>query len=333
MIRWFQNLYVRCCSPFVYVWTVIWLCRHADVFSRGILLRAIIVVAVISNAPSVDASPCQGHMVAETIKGKTAYDPFSPLDIADSHQIAVANTGDTPCAYILIFHSPVTAPQLGGTLTYYLSGGSGASLITNAPAGMAPSLRTAQIPPATNAYVEFQAVIPRGQYAEPGKYADTLTLELYALDENGRFSALPLQTTTVVLNYEVASILSVNIKGADATSSTTVRLGTLVKGQQVQVDIQARANQDYRLDLTSDNGGVLTLTPKVVGQHWSVPYTVMFGGLTVDLTSGASTQIQPPTRPESDASFPLVVTVGEVSGKRAGRYEDVITIEIRSTQF
>jgi len=38
---------------------------------------------------------------------------------------------------------------------------------------------------------------------------------------------------------------------------------------------------------------------------------------------------QPPTRPEADASHALNVTIGEVGQKRAGRYEDIITIEIK----
>ena len=39
---------------------------------------------------------------------------------------------------------------------------------------------------------------------------------------------------------------------------------------------------------------------------------------------------QPPTRPQSDASHDLTVTIGEVGQKRAGRYEDVLTVEIRA---
>jgi hypothetical protein len=335
MNQWFRNVYARFCSPFIYVWTVFRLWTHADVFSRVMLRWVIAVVAVMLGAPpSAEARTCQGRVTGGTIiTGKTTYDPFSPVESVDSYQIAVANTGDTTCTYALLFHSDATAPRLGATLTYYLSGATAPSLVTNAPAEVAPALRTSQIAPSASAQSEFQLIIPRGQFAAPGRYADTLILELYALDESGRISGSPLQSATVALSYEVASIFSVNIKGADATSSTTVRFGTLAKGQEARVEIQARSNQDYRLDLTSDNGGVLALTPKVPGQSWSVPYTAMFGGRVVDLTSGASVQNQPPTRPESDACFPLFLTIGDVSAKRAGRYEDVITIEIRGMRF
>ena len=76
----------------------------------------------------------------------------------------------------------------------------------------------------------------------------------------------------------------------------------------------------------------MALTPKVAG-NWSVAYTATFGGRALNLVTGTSVLSQPPTIPGSDASFPLLVTVGDVAAKRAGRYEDVITIEIKATQL
>jgi hypothetical protein len=121
-------------------------------------------------------------------------------------------------------------------------------------------------------------------------------------------------------------VLSVNLKGGEL--ATTLSFGALAKGQQRTVEIQARGNQSYRLDVSSDHRGVMTLTPRIQGQDWSVPYMAALAGQNLDLSRGASLRDLPPTRPESDASHPLVITIGEVGQKRAGRYEDVITIEI-----
>jgi hypothetical protein len=119
----------------------------------------------------------------------------------------------------------------------------------------------------------------------------------------------------------------VNIKGADTT--TTLSFGKLAEGQQRLVDIQVRSNSSYQLDVNSDNNGALALTPKVPGQIWSVPYAATLDGQPLRLTMGASLQNLPPTRPEQDASHRLKVTIGDTARKRAGRYEDVITIEIK----
>jgi hypothetical protein len=71
----------------------------------------------------------------------------------------------------------------------------------------------------------------------------------------------------------------------------------------------------------------------VAGQSWSVPYALALAGQPIDLAGAASLRNLPATRPESDASFPLTVTIGAVGQKRAGRYEDVITVEIRGAAF
>jgi hypothetical protein len=194
---------------------------------------------------------------------------------------------------------------------------------------MAPAARLrTPLAPAAATQIEYQLSIPRGQYASSGgSYRDTLDLELYALDDKGRLSAAPLQTTTLSISYAVASVLSVNIKGGDAT--TTVNFGTLAKGQQRTVEIQARSNQGYRLDVSSDHRGVLALTPKVPGQDWTVPYAATLGGRPLNLSGGAILLDYPPTRPESDASHFLTLMIGDPGYKRAGSYEDVITIEIK----
>jgi hypothetical protein len=294
-------------------------------------LITILAFALAAIASSAHGADCRGQIGAgTTVTGKTAYDPYSPAEIADSYQIGIANTGADPCLYALVFRSKAVQPKLGGTLVYSLADGSNAALLTNAPPAMAPAARLRDpLPPAATAQIEFRLLIPRGQDAAPaGAYRDTLDLELYALDQSGRLSGAPLQTTTLSIGYAVQRVLSVNIKGADTT--TTMGFGVLAKGQQRTVEIQTRSNQSYQLDVSSDHHGVLALMPKVPGQEWTVPYAATLGGRPLDLAGGASLVDFPPTRPESDASHSLTISIGDVGQKRAGRYEDVITVEIRA---
>jgi hypothetical protein len=275
------------------------------------------------------AEPCQGRIGPETnITGKTAYDPFSPADVADDYRISVINTGAASCAFGLLFRARTARAELGGTLAYSLTGASGQPLLATSPsAASAPLLRlTSPLAPSATGWLEFQLGIARGQFARPGLYRDAVELQLYALDENGRPAGAPLQTATLAAAYTVPRVLSVNLKGGEL--ATTLGFGTLVKGQERKVEIQARGNQNYGLHVSSDNRGVLLLTPKIPGQDWSVPYTATFAEQPLDLRAATSLRNLPPTQPESDASHPLVITIGDAGQKRAGRYEDVITIEI-----
>ena len=300
---------------------------------RSIAVMLALTGCLVLAAPEQGrAAGRQGTIGPETaITGKTDYDPFGPADIADSYRISIGNTGAVACSYGLVFRAVGTRQQLGETLTYVLTDMNGHPLVVSGgPSAFAPIARLpAPLAPSAQGQVEFQIAMLRGQFAAPGIYRDTLDLELHALDANGQPQGAPLQTTALAIAYTVPRVMSVNIRGGEL--ATTLSFGTLAKGQQRGVEIQARSNQGYQLDVTSDNHGALALTPKAPGHSWTVPYTAALAGQPLDLAAGTSLRSLPPTRPESDAGYPLTVTIGDTGQKRAGRYEDVITIEIRAT--
>jgi hypothetical protein len=296
----------------------------------GRITRIMLFCAAAGMASPLRAAECQGSIGPRTsIVGRTGYDPFNPADLADDFSLSISNTGAAPCGYALLFRSRAVHPVLGGTLTYDLTSQTGGSLLTNAPATLAPMAPLgAPLAPGGTGAIAFQLVIPRGQFAAPDTYRDTLDLELYALDANGRAASSALQTATLAIAYTVPRVLSVNIKGGE--TATTLAFGALASGQQRTVAIEARSNQTYQLDVSSDNHGALALTPKLPGETWSVPYSVTFAGQPLNLAGAAGLYSLPATRPESDASYSLTVTIGDVAQKRAGRYKDVITVEIKA---
>jgi hypothetical protein len=289
---------------------------------------AVLAVGALWPAHAI-AAACQGQIGPETsLRGKTDYDPFSAIGLAEDHGVSIRNTGAAPCAFGLVLRSRALSPKLGGVLAYELtSPGAVGSLLADGSAATAPIARLrAPLAPAETATIALQLAIPRGQPAAPGLFRDSLEAELYALDAAGRVTGAALDRATLSIAYSAPAVLSVNIKGGDLAA--TLNFGALVKGQQRSIEIQARSNQPYRLDIASDHGGALVLTPAIPGESWSVPYTAAFAGQRFDLTRPARLANLPPTLPQADASFPLTVTIGEVGQKRAGRYEDVITIAI-----
>ena len=289
---------------------------------------ALIGAALLMTCTHAFADACRGRIGPETsITGRTPYDPFNPAGVADDYRISISNVGADTCSFGLLFRSRSARPTLGARLAYDVTDARDASLLTAAPAVGAPMARL-RAPLAANAVdaIEFQIDIPRGQFAAPDVYRDSVELELYALTPNGQPVGSPLDTTTLAIGYTLPRVLSVNLKGGE--TATTLAFGTLTTGEQRTVAIEARSNEAYQLHVSSDNRGALMLTPKVQGQTWSVPYTVSLAGQRMDLTNAAALRNLPATRPGSDAGFPLTVTIGEVGKKRAGRYEDVITVEI-----
>lgn len=291
------------------------------------------LLAGLGQIESAFPAECQGRIGPETrITGRTEYDPFSPVDVSDAYRLSVMNTGAQPCRYALLFRSRSPRPMLGSRLAYSLSGQDGRALLTSAPAQAAPLARTpAPVEPNTPAALTYELTVPRGQFAAPGSYGDDIDLELYALDDNDRIRSPALHTATLAVSYTVPRVLSVNVKGGEMT--TTLGFGQLSTGQQRSVVIEARSNQTYQLDVTSEQRGALTLTPKAPGEEWSVPYAATLAGQRLDLVRGTALGNLPATAPGSEAAYALVVTIGDATRKRAGRYEDVITIEVNGAGY
>jgi hypothetical protein len=280
--------------------------------------------------PAGDAADCQGQIGAGTsVIGKTVYDPYSPIEVADFYDIGIVNTGAEPCSYALVFKSRAAQPKLGDMLVYRLADRQRATSLGITSSIALTARLTKPVAPSETARAEYAVIVPRGQYAPPGSdYRDVLDVQLHGLDVQGSLSTLPLQTATLSISYAVSRVLSVNIKGGG--SATTLNMDTLVKGKQRTVEIQARSNQAYRFEVSSEHRGALALTPAVPGQSWTIPYLATLGGQRLDLAGQSRLADQPPTRPESDAGHVLAVTIGDTDKKRAGRYEDIITIDIKA---
>lgn len=302
-------------------------------WNRASALAILIGAAVMAASAMVSsavASGCEGHIgPGAAIAGHMPYDPFSANGIAEEHRVSIVNAGAAPCLFGLRFRSAGMRPSLGGVLAYDIAAG-GVSLLAGASGASRPIARLrGPLAPGETGALEIVLIIPRGQAAAPDVYRDMPEMELLALDEHGQPSGAAVWTAPLAIAYTVPPVMSVNLRGGE--TMTTLGFGELETGQQRGVVIEARSNQTYRLDVMSEQRGVLALTPAIPGQTWSVPYAATFAGQPLHLAGGtAGLRAQPATHPEGDASFPLVVTIGDVGRKRAGRYQDVITVEIRA---
>jgi hypothetical protein len=271
---------------------------------------------------------CSGAITKGTqIAGQTAYDPFSIAGVSDQFTLAIRNTGSAACSYAVAFSANSTPAKLGAALSYDLvSPTSNRTALFATPATSPPPASLLSAPIAANAssFIPFTLVIYPGQLAAPGAYSDFANVSalLYGV-EDGRHTLL--QTAPLTISYTVRQTLGVNIAGAG--TATTIDFGVLVRGAQRPVKIETRSNMPHHLRVTSDNHGVLALTPPIPGHAWTVPYTAMLDNRILDLSRAFSTPLRAQTTLTGDSHI-LNITIGDPSRKRAGLYKDVITILI-----
>jgi hypothetical protein len=295
---------------------------------RYMFFLANILCACITVVSPSHATSCAGRIMTGTVvTGKTQYDPFSATPVSDSYEITVMNAGAVSCIFALSLSS--TNPneaRLGKTLLYTILNSFNRSVpITHIGAPPATMLLSPAVAPNATYVFRYYVAVERGQFAAPATYGDSLSLELYNFD-GGQIKHPRLDAKMLSIAYMVPQSLSVNLKGGDL--STTLGFEPFTMGAQRSVLVETRSNLPYQLNVSSENNGVMVLAPRIPGKDWSVNYAASMDGRSLDLRKRAVISGLPHTSPRSDAVFNLAVSIGDVARKRAGRYEDTITIEI-----
>lgn len=288
----------------------------------------LLLFGLASAAPSAKAA-CAGRLSAPPGMTGSAYDPFSPLALRRLQSVTVQNTGDQTCDFLIVFQRQSPA-RFGTDLGYHLEDETGGSAL---PAGGLPlvsdgllGIAAPGLEPQRSKSVSYQIVLPRGQYAVPGVFEDTLTLLLFSRQAGGLYHPQPQETQPVALQQRVAEVGSVNVAGGGLT--TTVNFGELTDGKERAVVLQTRANFRYQLALRSRHGGLLRLDPPATGAaSEQIAYALTVDAELVRLDQPASLR-RPRPQTVAEETHALIFRVGAVADKRAGVYRDTITIEI-----
>jgi hypothetical protein len=183
---------------------------------------------------------------------------------------------------------------------------------------------TLAVPAKTTVQASATLSVPAGQVVGQGAYTDALILCVY---NNATGVYQKSFETPFTASIGVAALATLATAGGG--QSTTLQLGNLADNVSASVNLTAYSNQAFHLTLSSDNAGVLKLTPDPLNEGWSIPYTVSVSGAgAYNLATAQSVHLWSSGTPSTGAVFPLSVQVRSVAGKRAGIYRDVITIAI-----
>ena len=129
----------------------------------------------------------------------------------------------------------------------------------------------------------------------------------------------------MTLVLEVASSAIIGLKGEFTRigGMPTIDLGELREGtKSLNTDVYVRATAGYLLTVTSTNGGELRHSQP----GWAVDYSLRMGNHTINLE--APYQITVPSTQARSDDYQLAFAVGNVDGKRAGRYSDTLRFTI-----
>lgn len=180
----------------------------------------------------------------------------------------------------------------------------------------------------------FTIIVPPGQIKSSGLYADSIELTVY---EGTLAQYVERDSKIVDFQVRAAQITELSFANAGSAFNPNARtsaldFGTLAPEQKRDMNVRIRSNAGYRVTMESEHGGIMKHLDAAVPT--TIPYQVHLGGVPVALTAGLQTpliQTGRRTTSEGDAHN-LEVTIGEISGARAGTYRDTITLTVISDE-
>lgn len=168
-------------------------------------------------------------------------------------------------------------------------------------------------------------------YPTAGYFSDTIKVTLYSgtLSNYTLVQSINIQIAIQVQNDIALSIVPKDSSFDAAKTDLTIDFGELTSGLQREADIIVKSNLNYKIDLSSSNGGSLKLV-----NTWSdkeVPYSLKVNNSEVNLVPWQSvTVLQGGATGSTGNRARLLFTIQDFWDVSDGDYEDTIRVTISS---
>lgn len=282
--------------------------------------------AILAMAFAQGALACDLVLKTRPDAVRIDYNPFAVGAPAAPLDVAFENRGEAGCDLRLSF-----TDDAGIEVTGVALGGVGARFRPRESSGVTeadvqPGVFRFQMDAGASAQAQLDAVVVQEAVPEAGEHG--VDLNLVVRDPQGVELLPPIPVRLVLFSAPRAQLNLAGAAGAFGSGSSVevVDFGDAVTGATRRIFVQVRANALSILTVLSKNGGEMHRVEPVENAT-TVPYAVELDGQPVDLTALWSREVDPP-RTLAGASFPMVFTLGEVGSQMAGRYEDLITIDV-----
>lgn len=286
------------------------------------------LAAAVACAPA-PARACDAILVPVASTMRLDYDPFAFANTTGMWTFDVESREAQACDADLALVDPAHVAQSViaiGTTGVAVTVEPGNGDIALAPTAT-PGVWRMRLDPGRRMRLTLAARITQDAIAPAGESIADLAIELR---EPGSVatSAAALPVSIVLATIPRAQM---NIVGAAATFGegariTQVDFGILETGASRRVFLQVRANGQARLSIASAHAGRLR-RDEGSAEEEGIGYSAQFDGAIVDLTRPWAAVIAPP-HSIAGASLPLDLVLGTVGPRLAGRYADVLTIEL-----
>lgn len=167
-----------------------------------------------------------------------------------------------------------------------------------------------------------------------GTYTDSFSVSLYSWNGNNLNSKKFEQTKSSNFKFKKETTVDISLvdTGAPFNSldlSQTLNFGLLSTGATLSFDIMLKYSSGYKLGMSSVNANRI----KEVNSASYIPYSIMLDNVAMPVTLTATMQdikTGSGTSPSLGTRLPMSVTIGDITGKPSGTYNDTVFISISS---
>jgi hypothetical protein len=265
---------------------------------------------------------CDLTLEPVNVPGFVTYDGLSIGPTRMEQDYRATNEGSDVCEFRLALQAGGTdvgkAVKGGDILRLEWLDGDNRPVAANQPSGVGRILTLA---PANSAGLTIRLSIPSGQLVSAGQYRNSVNLQLIEADSASRSI---LANSLLDTDINVAPVVGVALSGASAGGNVAnVDFGTLETGETRRVVFSALSNSSYQLSFTAENRGALAHE----SLNARIPYAFLLNGDELDLSALTVRSFSEPSALRTP--YNIVIRIGPVEGRPAGRYRDVVRMTIR----
>lgn len=295
---------------------------------RALIGTIAATLALLSTtAPAfASGSPCNAQIGTISPIPTVAYDPFDGVAVSVTFQVQAVNNGPDACTLALAIESQGAGSQrtfnMGAKKLRYrveTPGGSDYENDIEEPRG------SIQLGGGKTKTIDVVVKVPAGLIGPAGTYTDTLKFRLYRAGGGALGSDRTANAAAIVEERA-----QVNIAGASGYSHPfgvdRIDFQTLTEGEMKNAIVQVRATTAVAIVVQSQNQG--RMKHEVLNADPGVPYSMRLDGTNVNLAAASDTVLRSPPVSLEGVSYPMLLKVGNVAGRPAGEYQDLLTITV-----
>lgn len=273
------------------------------------------------------------------------YDLFADAEQGLLVNFDVTHAAGDSCAYFVTFSTGGATSydrrmmQGGNLLSYQLYSTASKTGVLKALPALPAEVISGSVttdepsPEALSLYID----LPTHQIRPAGTYTDICTLTLYqgTVDgEHTQVSSTGLSISTTLSRQIELSILDVGAPFNPSDATQSLDFGELEAGKALGFDLRVRGNTGYSVTMLSERQGRLRLAGDPLRANTTVYYTLKVDGVARNLDGVQAIEVATGSglTTVSGALHPAMVTIGSVTGKAAGLYQDNITITVATTE-